>query len=164
MVNWLSIRTCGDTTDNCIILSIQKPWASPGGGGGGRGAMAPPSGLNGAPPPPFLVYIHEHPHWLNWLEADSIHRPLVESAESADTSLTELGKSGQHPPPPPPPPHWLGQRIRSGQMAPPCPILPPSLPEKLWMPMKTISNIASCGSGLCGVRWEQVMCVWSTWG
>ena len=39
------------------------------------------------------------PHWLNWLKADSTHPPLVESAESADTSLIESAESG--PPPPP---------------------------------------------------------------
>ena len=128
-------------------LQIQRwiPWASPGGGGRGGHGPPPPFGTEWRPPPPPPCLQHAHPHWLNWLKADSIHRPLIESAESADTSLTEMAES----PPPPPPPHWLnrlkadstppplvesaesGQRIRGCQVAPPCPILAPPF-QKSW--------------------------------
>ena len=94
-------------------------WASP---GEGRGVPWPP------PPPPPLVYIHAHPHWLNLPKAQRPHL---------------FSKADISPAPPPPPPPMVEsaesrQHICGCQMAPPCPILAPPLPEKLGAPMNLI--------------------------
>ena len=72
----------------CHMTRFPHPWASPGGGQGGP--WPPPSGLNGAPPPLFTTCA---PPLAELVESGQHPPSLVESAEIADTSLTELAES-----------------------------------------------------------------------
>ena len=118
------------------------------------------------------------------MKADSIHRPLVESAESADTSLIELAESDSNPPPPS---HWLnrpkadssprpppslvesaesGQRIRGCQMAPLALSWPPSRKagdahDQLWAFMHNLICLFVCMCMcMCCVYMCVCICVW----